>query len=91
MISSAAHPPAPVALSTKLWTYEEYYRLTPESHAERYEIDDGELVPMPSPTLSHQDCVANLFTLLREYVRTRDLGKVFVAPLDVIFEHYNTA
>ncbi len=90
MSTGAAQPPA-AAPATKLWTYEEYYRLTPESHAERYEIDDGELVPMPSPQLTHQECVGNLFVIFRDYARAHDLGRVFVSPFDVIFGEYNTA
>lgn len=91
MNTGVATPPAPAQPAVKHWTYEEYYRLTPESHAERYEIDDGELIPMPSPNLSHQECVGNLYVLFRDYVRSRDLGRAFVSPFDVIFEEDNTA
>jgi Uma2 family endonuclease len=91
MSTGVAQPTAPAERAAKRWTYEEYYRLTPESHAERYEIDDGELVPMASPNLSHQECVLNLCILMRQYVIAHDLGRVFVSPFDVIFEKYNTA
>ena len=90
-MTPAATAPAAIERIAKRWTYEEYCRLTPESHDERYEIDDGDLVPMPSPTISHQDCVLNLATIMRAYAHEHDAGRVFVSPLDVIFEEYNTA
>lgn len=90
-MTPSATAPAAAERVAKRWTYEEYYRLTPETHDERYEIDDGELVPMPSPTVTHQECVANLYTQLREYVRAHDLGRAFISPLDVIFEEHNLA
>ena len=83
--------PLAVERNAKRWTYEEYYRLTPESHAERYEIDHGELVPMASPTVTHQRVTMELASLMIAFVRAHDLGEVLVAPLDVIFGEDETS
>jgi Uma2 family endonuclease len=57
----------------------------------RYELFEGDLEVSPSPFARHQEVIANLFVLLLAYVRARGLGKVFLAPLDVIFDQHNVA
>lgn len=64
------------------WTYEEYAAL-PED-GKRYEIHDGELCELTSPSLRHQIVSGNLSDLLRAHVKARRLGIVLYAPLDVI-------
>ena len=49
----------------------------------RAELIDGELFMSPSPKQPHQWAVGNLHVLLAQFVHTRKLGKVFVAPFDV--------
>lgn len=49
----------------------------------RAELIDGELFTCPSPRSRHQDAVGNLFRRLADFVATRKLGKVYVAPFDV--------
>jgi len=49
----------------------------------RAELIEGELFMCPSPRQPHQWAVGNLFILLAQFVHTRKLGKVFVAPFDV--------
>ena len=77
-------------LRKKRWTYEDYYRLDDER---RYEISDGELIPMqpPSPGPDHQDEALELAIIMRDFVRSKKLGKVYIAPLDVVFDEANTA
>lgn len=72
------------------WTYEEYYRLDDDR---RYELFNGELIPMqpPSPSASHQREILELAVLFRDFVKKKKLGEVFVAPLDVILDAGNTA
>lgn len=72
-------------LKTKIkFTYEDYKSL-PESETERYELLEGELVMVPSPTEYHQRISGNLEFILRQFVRERDLGQVYDAPFDVVF------
>ncbi|MBF0516013.1 MAG: Uma2 family endonuclease [Nitrospirae bacterium] len=50
------------------------------------EIIDGQITTGPSPFGKHQDIVFNLADILRRHVKGHKLGKVFLSPLDVIFE-----
>ncbi|MBF0523615.1 MAG: Uma2 family endonuclease [Deltaproteobacteria bacterium] len=50
------------------------------------EMINGEEIMGPSPFLYHQQIVSNLYLYLRLYVDAQDLGKVYISPLDVIFE-----
>ena len=54
----------------------------------RYEIIDGELYVNASPVPRHQDIVGNLYFALRVWFKANG-GKVFVAPLDVVFDTWN--
>lgn len=55
-------------------TLEEFQAL-PEGPP-HFEFEEGELIPMGSPTLEHQDLVGELTSLLRRFVRERKLGRV---------------
>jgi len=63
------------------FTYEDYC-LLPEDR--RYEVIDGDLFLTPSPALRHQDVVLRLARLLADFVEVRKLGRLFVAPCDVV-------
>jgi Uma2 family endonuclease len=65
------------------FTYRDY-RSLPESETKRFELWEGELVLVPSPTTYHQHISKRLEIALIEYVEGRGLGEVFHAPLDVI-------
>lgn len=69
------------------FTYGDYKNL-PEAERERYELLEGELTMVPSPTPYHQDISRNLLRWLDEHVRNRKLGKVYAAPLDVVLSEY---
>ena len=69
--------------SKKLWTFTELTAKLPESNTPT-ELWDGELIMSPAPTPSHQDIVLNFASLLRKFVATKKLGKVFVSPIDVV-------
>ncbi|AMM41866.1 restriction endonuclease [Candidatus Desulfofervidus auxilii] len=64
------------------FTYEDYLHF---SNDKRYEIIDGEIYMVPSPGEAHQDVCANLAFVLRVFVKENALGKVYFAPLDVVF------
>jgi Uma2 family endonuclease len=65
-------------------TYEDYVLLP--NDGKRYEILDGELTVTPAPSTKHQAASVNLLVLLSQYIKERDLGKLFHAPIDLILE-----
>ena len=69
--------------SRRKLTYDDYV-LIPED-SQRHEILDGEHYVTPAPTLEHQEAAGALYASLRAFVRKHRLGRVFVAPLDVLF------
>ena len=69
-------------------TYEDFCALPDDGL--RYEIVDGMLFAEPSPRRAHQEAVGTLFAILHGYVRAHDLGKVYVAPFDVILDPRTT-
>jgi Uma2 family endonuclease len=56
---------------------------TPDD-GKRYEILEGELYVTAAPNLAHQHCVGMLLVLILPHVRERGLGRIFVAPADVL-------
>ena len=67
-------------------TYDQYC-LLPEDR-NQYELFDGELVMTPSPSARHQDIVLTLATKLAAHIGKYSLGKLYVSPLDTIFDEY---
>ena len=66
------------------YTYKDYRNL-PESETKRYELVEGELIMVPSPTTDHQRISWNLERMLGDFVQRHDLGLLLHAPLDVVF------
>jgi Uma2 family endonuclease len=64
------------------WTYEAYAALTDDG--ECYEIVQGVLVMSPAPEDFHQDVVGEIYAYLREQIKLKRLGRVFVSPFDVV-------
>lgn len=54
-----------------------------------HQLIDGELYLSPSPSWKHQDIALNIATKIRHYMETDDVGRVFVAPLDVCLTEIN--
>ncbi len=71
-------PPPP---SVDVWTYERYLN-TPIPG--RFEIIEGELHQMPSPTWDHQEIAIAILLLLREYASRSQRGKSLIAPFDIL-------
>jgi Uma2 family endonuclease len=65
------------------WTYEDLFSLPEDGR--RYEIIEGELYEMPSPSWAHATVVANLIAMLIPMVDLRG-GRWRTAPLDVFFQ-----
>jgi Uma2 family endonuclease len=63
-------------------TYRDYAALPDDG--KRYEVHDGELSLTPAPTPLHQIVLLNLAAFLDAHVKARNLGRILVAPLDVI-------
>jgi Uma2 family endonuclease len=55
----------------------------------RREIIDGELYVTPSPSLRHQDLSMRLTRILLLYLEAHPIGRLFAAPLDVIFSDFD--
>jgi Uma2 family endonuclease len=64
-------------------TYEEYLVAVEHYSNLRVEYLGGAIIMSPSPVPLHQRISGNLFMLLNSYVKTRRLGEIFYAPLDV--------
>lgn len=75
----------PLQTPTRL-TYDDYVKLPDDG--KRYEIIDGELFVNASPVPRHQDIVGNIYFALRNWMREHG-GKVYMSPLDVVFDEYN--
>ena len=56
----------------------------------RYEIINGELIVSRSAFVNHQRVVGRLTLTLSRFVDARQLGAVFISPLDVILSPYNS-
>jgi Uma2 family endonuclease len=65
----------------KDWTDEALFALPDDG--KRYEIIDGEMLELPSPSYLHQVVSSELHALLHQFVRSRQLGRVTAAPQDV--------
>src|SRR5260370_1543551 len=55
----------------------------------RHELIDGEHFVSATPTLRHQVVSGNAFVAIRLFVRPRNLGEVFYAPLDVLLSDHD--
>ena len=62
-------------------TYEDYCRAPDDK---RYELLNGELMMVPAPNTKHQEILGRLHVELHRFVQEHELGKVYVAPLDVV-------
>lgn len=71
-----------VPAETLLLTYEEYRRLPDDG--KRYELIEGEMHMIASPTTEHQRISFNLTVAIGTHVREQSLGSLFAAPTDVV-------
>ena len=73
-----------MTIDLKHLTYDVYLAM-PEMK-QRYSIIDGELVMAAAPIPNHQTVLQETFVKLDAFVREHRLGRVFVAPLDIIIQ-----
>jgi Uma2 family endonuclease len=70
-----------------LLTYEDYAALPNDGR--RYEIIEGEVFMSPSPKQKHQSVIVALTEILASHVRTENLGRIYVAPFDVLLSEHD--
>ena len=64
------------------WTYDDYRRLPDDGW--RYEVIRGRLYMAPAPRPRHQKTLGRLHLAFSRFVDARDLGELYLAPIDVI-------
>ena len=64
------------------WTYEDFLLFSDDG--KRHELIDGEHIMSPSPFTKHQQILQQLFYALEHFLREHSLGKIFIAPMDVV-------
>lgn len=72
------------------YTAEEFFKLTPESNSERYELINGEIVALAAPSILHQRLSMRLSIHVGSFIMTNK-GKCepFAAPTDVMLDDDN--
>jgi Uma2 family endonuclease len=75
-----------IAAKRKL-TYADFVKIPADGN--RHEIIEGEWVMTPAPGLDHQTAVLNIGRLLADHVERRNLGRVFVSPVDVLLSRHS--
>jgi len=68
-------------------TYDDFM-LFPDD-GKRHELIDGEHYVTASPNTTHQTVLLNLAVLMSNWLETHPVGKVLVAPYDVIFSEFD--
>jgi Uma2 family endonuclease len=68
-------------------TYQDLREMLNDSR--RYELIDGEVYMAPSPNRKHQRTVFRIAIKIHALVESRDLGEVYIAPFDVVFDQSN--
>ncbi|MDL2248776.1 Uma2 family endonuclease [Tyzzerella sp. OttesenSCG-928-J15] len=63
-------------------TYGDYLNL-PED-GKRYELIDGEIIMLASPTIEHHDYVMYIYTQINSFLRNNKDCSIYVAPVDVV-------
>ena len=79
-------PVKPSSSGLKL-TYDDFL-LFPDD-GKRHELIDGEHYVTPSANARHQQIVGDLFGLIWTYLEAHPIGRVFVAPFDVVFSQFD--
>jgi Uma2 family endonuclease len=68
-------------------TYEDFLHFPDDG--KRHELIDGEHYVTPSPSVRHQAISGRLFLLIGTWLRDHPLGRLFYAPLDVLFSRFD--
>jgi len=65
-------------------TYADYAAIPNDGR--RYELHEGEVSVTPAPSPKHQEVGFRLAVQLHQHVMERNLGKIWVSPIDVILD-----
>jgi Uma2 family endonuclease len=68
------------------WSFADLERMPDDGR--RYEIYDGELFEMPSPTLRHQRVAQKLLRAVEDYERAVG-GLAVISPIDIVLDDFN--
>ena len=68
-------------------TYDDFL-LFPDD-GKRHELIDGEHFVTASPNLKHQLIVGQLYRIIGNWLELHPVGRVILAPFDVIFSHFD--
>jgi Uma2 family endonuclease len=68
-------------------TYDDFVRFPDDG--KRHELIDGEHYVTPSPNESHQRILGNLYLSIGNWLATNRIGRVYFAPFDVVFSHFD--
>src|SRR5439155_17091514 len=79
-------PVKPADPGVKL-TYDDFV-LFPDD-GKRHELIDGEHYVTPSPNMSHQTVSGNLYLLIASWLEIHPIGRIWYAPLDVVFSQFD--
>ena len=89
MRPASPRPPSPKATARQgiKLTYDDFL-LFPDD-GKRHELIDGEHYVTPSPNLRHQAISGRLHLLIGTWLQAHPVGRIFYAPLDVIFSRFD--
>jgi Uma2 family endonuclease len=73
----------------KKLTYDDYVLLTPPDSG-NYELHNGQIIFMASPIPPHQKLSMRLSSRLFNHTDENNLGEIFTAPMDVVFNPIDT-
>ena len=75
--SASPHAATPGA---NAWTYDDLAQLHDEK---RYEVYDGELLELPSPTIRHQKILRALIKHFEAWLSQTNAGELYISPVDL--------
>jgi Uma2 family endonuclease len=78
---------SPAAQVDPRLTYDDFVRFPDDG--QRHEIIDGAHHVTPSPDVRHQVIVVRLVVEVAAYLKQHPVGRVFVAPLDVVLSNHD--
>lgn len=76
-------------VAQKKITVKEFLHLDFEDENAYYELINGEIVRKSSPSVLHQEVVLKLAFRMKAHAKKNNLGRVFIAPLDVFLNEEN--